>query len=238
MAMGCQILMMDGDLRLVQTMGTFLGQSGFSLIPVATGREGLDRLAEACVHHDLVLLDMMLPDMDGIEICRAIRLLEGHRSKTPILMLTGKSEAADRIMALESGADDCMTKPFNPYELLARVRAILRRRGPAPERPSQIMRFGALEIDQVMRTARVGERLCKLSQSQFDVLVALALQAGSVLTRGQLMNSTDQRPSLLSVRAIDVQIWRLRQAIESDAKKPKRIITVSGAGYMFVRQQD
>lgn len=237
--MTSRLLMIDDDVRLVQMIGKFLGQSGFSLVHAATGRAGMDCLAMESTRYDLVLLELVLPDIDGLEVCRTLRSSpKGSRAETPILMLTAKAEPMDRIIGLESGADDYLTKPFNPHELLARIRAILRRVGPVPDEPSPIMRFGSLAIDQVMRTVSVDDRLCKLTQSQFDLLLTLAHQAGKVLTRGYLMKSSEHRPSLLSVRAIDVQIWRIRQAIESDAKMPKRIITVSGAGYLFAKQQD
>jgi len=230
--------MIDDDLRLAQIIEKFLMPSGFTFAHCTTGYGGMDWLAKDGNVCDLVLLDRVLTDIDGLEICRQIRSIKGPQSKASILVLSEKTDPMDPIIALDSGADDYLRKPFNPHELLARMKAILRRRGPMPVDPSQILRFGSLEIDQVMRCARVGGRPCKLTQSQFDVLVALALQAGKVLTRGHIMTSTDYRTSQLSLRAIDVQIWRIRQAIETDAKFPKRIITVNGAGYLFVKQQD
>lgn len=230
--------MIDDDLRLAQIIEQFLGPSGFTFTHATTGCTGMDWLANERNFCDLVLLEMALPDIDGFEICRQIRALKRPLSRASIVVLSGKTEPMDPIIALDAGADDYLRKPFNPHELLARIKAILRRRGQVPSEASQILRFGSLEIDQVMRCARVGGRSCKLTQSQFDVLVALALQPGKVLTRGHIMTATDYRTSQLSLRAIDVQIWRIRQAIETDAKFPKRIITVNGAGYLFVKQQD
>lgn len=230
--------MIDDDARLAQFIESFLTPSGFAVTHATTGRTGMDWLANERNICDLVLLNLVLPDIDGIEICRQIRSLKGPRSKASILVLSENPDPMGPIIALDSGADDYLRKPLNPHELLARIKAILRRRGQVPGVSSQILRFGSLEIDQVMRCANVGGRPCKLTQSQFDVLVALALQAGKVLTRGHIMTSTDYRTSQLSLRAIDVQIWRIRQAIETDAKMPKRIITVNGAGYLFVKQQD
>jgi DNA-binding response OmpR family regulator len=186
----------------------------------------------------LVILDLMLPDMDGLEVCRRIRSLPGALACTSILMLTAKGDAMDRIIGLEMGADDYLPKPFEPRELLARIRAVLRRHTePLPTSSSQL-RFGALEIDRDARAVSVAGQPCELTSYQFDLLVALAERAGRVLTRDQIMEAVRGRELDAFDRSIDVHMGRIRAAIEADAKNPKRILTVRGVGYVFARQQD
>jgi DNA-binding response OmpR family regulator len=181
-----------------------------------------------------VILDVMLPDLDGFETCRRMRAF----SDVPILMLTAKGEDTDRIVGLELGADDYLPKPFNPRELLARLKAILRRRsGPASD-ASRMLRFGRLEIDPGSRSARIDGRDCAMTSYQFDLLVALAKNAGRVLSREQLMEMARGEELEAFDRSIDVHVSRIRSAIESDPKQPRRIITVRGLGYVFARVQD
>jgi DNA-binding response OmpR family regulator len=148
----------------------------------------------------------------------------------------------DRIIGLELGADDYLPKPFEPRELLARVRAVLRRRGEASatsvSRSTPVLRFGSLEIDRDARTVQVGEQGCELTSYQFDLLVAMAERAGRVLTRDQIMEAVRGRELEAFDRSIDVHIGRIRNAIEADSKEPKRILTVRGVGYVFAKQQD
>jgi DNA-binding response OmpR family regulator len=187
---------------------------------------------------DLVILDLMLPDMDGLEVCRRIRALPGALAQVPVLMLTAKGDPMDRIIGLEIGADDYLPKPFEPRELLARIRAVLRRRVEgAPQAGNQLC-FGSLEIDRDARTVSVGSQVCDLTSYQFDLLVALAERAGRVLTRDQIMEAVRGRELDAFDRSIDVHMGRIRAAIEVDAKNPKRILTVRGVGYVFARQQD
>jgi len=178
------------------------------------------------------VLDLMLPDMDGLEVCRRVR----STNDVPILMLTARGEPADRIVGLEIGADDYLPKPFEPRELLARLKAVLRR-GRAPA-TSALLRFGRLEIDRDARTVRVDGREKMLTGYQFALLAALAENAGRVLTRDQLMDLVKGEPLEAYDRSIDVHVSRIRAAIEDDPKKPKRILTVRGAGYVFARAQD
>ncbi len=187
---------------------------------------------------DLVILDLMLPDIDGLEVCRRIRALPGALASTPILMLTAKGDPMDRIIGLELGADDYLPKPFEPRELLARIRAVLRRRGEGPAASAKVLRFGTLEIDRDARTVTVGGADRELTSYQFDLLVALAERAGRVLTRDQIMEAVRGRELEAFDRSIDVHMGRIRAAIEVDAKAPKRILTVRGVGYVFARQQD
>jgi DNA-binding response OmpR family regulator len=153
-------------------------------------------------------------------------------------MLTAKGDPMDRIIGLEVGADDYLPKPFEPRELLARIRAVLRRRVDGTAQVSRHLRFGSLEIDRDARTVRVGTQACDLTSYQFDLLVALAERAGRVLTRDQIMEAVRGRELDAFDRSIDVHMGRIRAAIELDAKAPKRILTVRGVGYVFARQQD
>ena len=240
--MSSQLLMIEDDARLAQMVGEYLGQSGLQVTHRADGKSGLAQLQgpDAGPLPDLVILDLMLPDMDGLEVCRRIRSLQGHAAQVPVLMLTAKGDPMDRIIGLELGADDYLPKPFEPRELLARIRAILRRRtdGGNATAATQVLRFGTLEIDRDARTVTVAGELADLTSYQFDLLVALAERAGRVLTRDQIMEAVRGRELEAFDRSIDVHMGRIRAAIEADPKNPKRIVTVRGVGYVFAKQQD
>ncbi len=234
--MSSRLLMIEDDGRLASMVGEYLAASGFAFTHAADGLSGLARLqADA---PDLVILDLMLPDIDGLDVCRRIRALPGETARTPILMLTAKGDPMDRIVGLELGADDYLPKPFEPRELLARIRAVLRRRNDGPVATPQVMRFGSLEIDRDARTVNVAGAPCELTSYQFDLLVALAERAGRVLTRDQIMEAVRGRELEAFDRSIDVHMGRIRAAIEHDVKAPKRILTVRGVGYVFARQQE
>ncbi|MDH4175912.1 MAG: response regulator transcription factor [Betaproteobacteria bacterium] len=227
--MAQRILLIEDDVRLAGMIAEYLGEAGFRVDHVALGKAGLERLARDA--HDAVVLDLSLPDMDGLDVCRQLRA----RFDVPVLMLTARGEPADRVVGLELGADDYLPKPFEPRELLARLRAILRRgRG----RAAAALRFGRLEIDRDARAVRVGGAEKKLTAYQFALLAALAENAGRVLSREALMDLLKGAPLDAFDRSIDVHVSRLRQAIEDDPKKPRRIITVRGGGYVFARAQD
>jgi two-component system, OmpR family, phosphate regulon response regulator OmpR len=238
--MSAQLLMIEDDTRLATMVGEYLGQSGFGFNHAADGLSGLAQLqAEgASQAPDLVILDLMLPDIDGLEVCRRIRALPGSLAQTPVLMLTAKGDPMDRIIGLELGADDYLPKPFEPRELLARIRAVLRRRGEGAAPSAKVMRFGSLEIDRDARSVMVDNAPCELTSYQFDLLIALAERAGRVLTRDQIMEAVRGRELEAFDRSIDVHMGRIRAAIEVDAKNPKRILTVRGVGYVFAKQQD
>ena len=240
--MSSQLLMIEDDARLAQMVGEYLGQSGLQVTHCADGKSGLDQLQgpDAGPLPDLVILDLMLPDMDGLEVCRRIRSLQGSAAQVPVLMLTAKGDPMDRIIGLELGADDYLPKPFEPRELLARIRAILRRRtgGGSSAPATQVLRFGTLEIDRDARAVTVAGELADLTSYQFDLLVALAERAGRVLTRDQIMEAVRGRELEAFDRSIDVHMGRIRAAIEQDAKNPRRILTVRGVGYVFAKQQD
>ena len=226
-----RLLMIEDDAALAQLVREYLGPMGFDVASVGTAAEGLRRVGDEVF--DAVLLDVMLPDLDGFEVCRRIR----SSSDVPVLMLTARGDDEDRIAGLEIGADDYLPKPFNPRELLARLRAILRRRRPAPGR-SAPLRFGRLEIDRDARVIRVDGDEKTMTGYQFDLLLALAESAGRVLSREALM--TRVRGDALEAfdRSIDVHVSRLRAAIEDDPRRPRRILTVRGAGYVFAKKQD
>jgi two-component system response regulator RstA len=233
-----QLLMIEDDTRLAHMVGEYLGQSGFGFHHAPDGMSGIEQLQQHAP--DLVILDLMLPDIDGLDVCRRIRSLPGGLAKVPVLMLTAKGDPMDRIIGLELGADDYLPKPFEPRELLARIRAVLRRRGDnaAPVASDTVLRFGTLEIDRDARTVTVGGALADLTSYQFDLLVAMAERAGRVLTRDQIMEAVRGRELEAFDRSIDVHMGRIRAAIEVDAKVPKRILTVRGVGYVFAKQQD
>ena len=242
--MSTHLLMIEDDTRLAQMVGEYLGQSGMQVSHRGDGASGLAQLQGAAggALPDLVILDLMLPDMDGLDVCRRIRALPGPAARVPVLMLTAKGDPMDRIIGLELGADDYLPKPFEPRELLARVRAVLRRRGEGgvvgATRATQVMRFGSLEIDRDARTVSVAGEPAELTSYQFDLLVAMAERAGRVLTRDQIMEAVRGRELEAFDRSIDVHIGRIRGAIEADSKDPKRILTVRGVGYVFAKQQE
>ena len=228
--MAQRILLIEDDNRLAEMVRDYLGQSDFDVAIAGTGQKGLD------LHHggqfDAVLLDLMLPDMDGLDVCRALR----GRDRVPIMMLTAKGEPLERVVGLELGADDYLPKPFEPRELLARLRAILRRG--RDEEPSGLLRFGSLEIDSGAMEARLHGRVCALTAHQFKLLEILAARAGRVLSRDTIMNALKGESLAAFDRSIDVHVSRIRAEIEDDPNHPRRLITVRGAGYVFARSQD
>ena len=208
----------------------YLGEAGFQVSTAATGGAGLAQLGRE--PYDALVLDLMLPDIDGLEVCRQLRAT----SDTPVLMLTARGDTMDRVVGLEIGADDYLPKPFEPRELLARLRAILRRR--QSSRASDVLRFGRLEIDRDARVVRVEGAERSLTGHQFTLLVALAEKAGRVLSRDTLMDLVKGEALEAFDRSIDVHVSRIRAAIEDDPKKPRRLLTVRGAGYVLAKQQD
>jgi DNA-binding response OmpR family regulator len=228
-----RVLVVEDDPRLAEMLGEYLGQAGFRITVAPAGAAALRRLA-AEAPYDAVVLDLMLPDMDGLDVCREIRA----RSDTPVLMLTARGDAIDRIIGLELGADDYLPKPFEPRELLARLRAILRRRVPAGADGQTALHFGRLDIDAAARAVRVDGVRRELTGYQFDLLLVLAQNAGRVLSREALMDKVKGEHLEAFDRSIDVHVSRIRAAIEDDPKKPRRVITVRGAGYVFAKAQD
>ncbi len=225
-----QILLIEDDVRLAGMVRDYLGESDFDVTIAGTGSQGLGLQKER--GFDAIILDLMLPDSDGLEVCRTLRATDS----VPILMLTAKGDPMDRVVGLELGADDYLPKPFEPRELLARLRAILRR-GKGDDR-ADIMRFGGLEIDTRTMEARIDGRLCALTAHQFKLLEIMAKAPGRVLSRGYLMDQSKGEYLEAFDRSIDVHISRIRAEVEKDPKNPRRVLTVRGAGYVFARVQD
>ena len=225
-----RILLIEDDARLARMVDDYLTGAGFRVTQAATGKAGL-ALAERDAF-DALVLDLMLPDMDGLDLCKALRV----RNQTPILMLTARGDAMDRVVGLEMGADDYLPKPFEPRELLARLRAILRRAHTSA--PANVLQFGRLEIDKDAREVRIDGAPRTLTSYQFALMLAMAERAGRVLSRDTLFDLVKGESIEAFDRSIDVHISRIRAAIEDNPKKPRRVITVRGAGYVFAKAQE
>jgi len=228
------ILLIDDDARLTRMVGDYLRTQGFDVDTAGTLADGRMRLGAGT--YDALVLDLMLPDGDGLDFTRELRANPATR-RLPLMMLTARGEPTDRIVGLELGADDYLPKPFEPRELLARVKALLRRASPEPVN-EEVLRFGKLEIDLGAHEARLDGVRCDLTSHQFDLLVVLARSPGRVLSRDQIMDALKGHPLEAFDRSIDVHISRIRSVIEEDAKNPKRVLTVRGSGYLFARKQD
>jgi len=224
-----RVLLIEDDSRLAAMVSEYLGEAGYRVTTAASGASGLERLGSE--PYDALVLDLSLPDMDGLEVCRRLR----PRWDLPVLMLTARGDTMDRVVGLELGADDYLPKPFEPRELLARLKAILRRGSTKTGR--RLLRFGRLEIDRDARAVRIAGTEKTLTSLQFALLVALAENAGRVLSRDALMDLVKGEKMDAFDRSIDVHVSRIRAAIEDDPKKPRRVITVRGAGYVFAKQQ-
>lgn len=231
---GKSILIVDDDQEIRSLLANFLESHGFTVSTARDGPEMQRRLEHG--RHDLAILDLMLPGPDGLELCRLIR----QRSAMPIIMLTARAEDTDRIVGLELGADDYVTKPFNPRELLARIRAVLRRTGGklatlGGEQPVRGYRFEgwvlSLERRELVNPAGV---MVDLSTGEFDLLTAFLEAPNRVLTRDHLLDVARSQPDAVFDRAIDVQVSRLRKKIEPRDTDPAMIRTIRGAGYLFV----
>jgi DNA-binding response OmpR family regulator len=223
------VLVVDDDERLCDMLARYLGQHGYQVSCRHTAQAGLAE--QRRLRPDAIILDLMLPDGDGLELCTRLRA----DSAVPIIMLTARGDSTDRVIGLELGADDYLPKPFDPRELLARLRTVLRR-GSAPASP--VLRFGRLEIDREARQARVDGQARPLTGYQFDILLALAERAGRVVSRNQLLDAVAGRAADSFDRTIDVHISGIRAAIEDDPRHPRRILTLRGVGYLFARSQD
>jgi two-component system, OmpR family, phosphate regulon response regulator OmpR len=232
--MTARLLLIDDDDRLTGMLGEYLRRAGHEVEVAPSLAAGRQRLEHGLF--DALVLDLMLPDGDGLDLCRELRSSPRHRM-LPLLMLTARGEPLDRILGLELGADDYLPKPFEPRELLARVKALLRRAAPAVG-DDNVLRFGRLEVDPGGRQARLDGQPCDLTSYQFDLLLVLARAPGRVLSRDQIMDALKGHALEAFDRSIDVHVSRIRAAIEDDPKNPRRILTVRGAGYVFARKQD
>ncbi len=229
-----RLLLIDDDLRLTDMVGGYLRHNGFEVDTAGSLAAGRDRLRQES--YDALVLDLMLPDGDGLDFTRELRSQPRTR-RLPLLMLTARGEPTDRIVGLEIGADDYLGKPFEPRELLARVKALLRRAAPDGT-DDEVLVFGRLEVDLGARQARLDGRPCDLTNHQFELLTVLARSPGRVLSRGQIMDALKGHPLEAFDRSIDVHVSRIRAVIEDDPKSPRRVLTVRGIGYLFARKQD
>ena len=232
-----RVLLIEDDARLGQMVEEYLRGAGWAVRRALTMAQALAELdaARQGPGFDAVILDLMLPDGDGLDLCRRLR---GSGDDLPVLMLSARGDPLDRVIGLELGADDYLPKPFEPRELLARLRAIVRRRQGLPG-TAQTLRFGRLEIDPQSRQARVDGELRNLTGYQFDLLLALARHPGRVLSREFLLDAVKSSGAQeVYDRSVDVHISRIRAVIEDDPRHPRRILTLRGAGYVFARSQD
>ena len=225
--MSHHLLIIDDDEQLVQMLVEYFDKQGWTLSYRLTASTGLAAIAEH--PFDALVLDLMLPDGDGFDLCREIRAA----SDIPILMLTAKGDEMDRIVGIELGADDYLPKPFNPRELLARLKAILRRSRPRTE--DDFLRFRDIVIEPAARRVTVRGKVASMTSHQFDLLYALASRAGRVQSRENLMQAVRGENLDAFDRSIDVHISRIRAAVEVDSSSPERILTVRGVGYVFAR---
>jgi two-component system alkaline phosphatase synthesis response regulator PhoP len=220
------ILVVDDEAKIVQLARDYLEASGFTVSSSLRGQEAL-----AIVRRDkpdLVILDLGLPDLDGLDVARALR----RDSSIPIVMLTARGAESDKLVGLELGADDYLTKPFSPKELVARVRAVLRRTE-AAARPGEVLRSGEVSLDTAkMRLTRAGQPI-DVTASEFQILAALVREPGRVLTRAQLLDALHGTAFESYERAIDAHIKNLRRKLEPDPHRPQFILTVYGVGYRF-----
>ncbi len=228
-----KVLIVDDDDKLRKLLVEYLEGYGYSIETLADGRGVQAEIGKQ--PPDIVILDIMLPHKNGLEVLRDIRRI----SRVPVVMLTAKGDDADRIVGLEMGADDYLPKPFNPRELLARIKAVLRRVAPderakRPGEQERALRAGGLVLDKAKQTVHRGEREISLSTTEFKLLRALMEHPNQVLTRDRLMNLARGREFEAFDRSIDVHISKLRAKLEPDPKSPERIKTVWGSGYMFV----
>jgi DNA-binding response OmpR family regulator len=226
--MSFRVLLIDDDQRLFELLRSYLGQFDVSLAHAVDGPRGLVALESS--RYDAVLLDVMMPGMDGLEVCKRIRA----KSAVPVIMLTAKGDETDRVVGLEMGADDYVPKPFGPRELLARLRAVLRRAH--PEAVSEHLSIADIEINVPAREVRVAGKPTELTGIEFDILVALVRRAGRVVPRDALMAEAGRTDVTVSERTVDVHISHLRQKLGDDSRVPRLIKTVRGVGYVLAKE--
>ena len=223
------VLVIDDEADLVELVSYNLSKEGFIVESASDGESALQKIKKG--KYDLLILDLMLPGIQGIELCRIVRN-DPKNSGLPIIMLTAKGEEIDRIIGLEMGADDYITKPFSPRELVARVKAVLRR---LREKPviENIMKIGDIEIDRERYTVTIRGKPVKLSATEFKLLLFLAERRGKVFSRGQLLDAVWRDEAFVEPRTVDVHVRRLRANIEADPANPRYIKTLRGIGYLF-----
>jgi DNA-binding response OmpR family regulator len=222
-----RVLIIDDDTRLYELLAKYLGANGVAATHAADGRRGLAALEGGV--YDAVLLDVMMPGIDGLEVCRRIR----EKSRVPVIMLTAKGDETDRVVGLELGADDYVAKPFSPRELLARLRAVLRRS--QPEVLSETLRIGDISIEVNARQVRVGTDAVDLTGIEFDILMALARRPGRVVPRDTLLSDAGRGDVSVGDRTVDVHVSHLRRKLGDDPRSPRLIKTVRGVGYVLAK---
>jgi two-component system alkaline phosphatase synthesis response regulator PhoP len=228
--MNHHVLVVDDEPAIVEIVRDYLADAGYRVSTARSGDEALRQIRS--IRPDLIVLDLGLPGLDGLDITRTIRA----SSRVPIIMLTARSAEADRVVGLELGADDYVVKPFSPRELLARVRAVLRRSGTAAELDEESdaerpLIVGELTVDRPRRMVTIGERSVDVTAAEFDLLARMAAAPGRVFTRGQLLETIHGVAVDAGERAIDAHVKNLRRKIEADPHRPRRIVTVHGVGY-------
>ena len=224
-----RVLIIDDDQRLGALLTEYLGRFNFDVTTAAHPEAGLRALKSS--DPDIVILDVMLPEMDGFAVCRRIR----ESSRVPIIMLTARGEVTDRIVVLELGADDYLSKPFEPRELVARIQAVLRRGVAATD---EVLKAGPLEVNWTTRSARLDGRELDLTSAELELLGLLMRNRGRVLSRDRIMDETRGVDWDAYDRSIDVLVSRLRQKLGDDAKRPRFIRTIRGSGYRFIGGDD
>ncbi len=222
--MPARILVVDDEVQIVRVLCGYLEQAGFAVLSAHGGREALRLFRQE--QPDLIILDLMLPEVDGLDVCRAVR----HESAVPIIMLTARVDETDRVLGLELGADDYVVKPFSPREMVARVRAVLRRGSPDPE-PAAVLTLGDLRLDVVRHEFTLGGLPVELTPSEFELLRAMMAAPARVFSRAQLLEATQGEAFEGYERTIDTHIKNLRKKIESNPRRPQRLLTVHGLGY-------
>ncbi|PYX66816.1 MAG: DNA-binding response regulator [Acidobacteria bacterium] len=228
------VLVIDDDVELCGLVSEYLGGEGFTVECVHDGKRGLEHALRG--NHLLVVLDVMLPGMNGFEVLRHLR----EKSHIPVLLLTARGEDVDRIVGLEIGADDYLPKPFNPRELVARIRAILRRtkNGDRSASPLQIVRVGDIELDPATRTVRQAGSLIELTSVEFNLLEVLLREAGRVVSRERLVNAVLSRKFSPFDRSIDMHVSKVRKKLGDSEGAPEHIKTIRGVGYIFSRPRE
>jgi len=224
--MARKILVVDDETKIVQLARDYLEHAGFAVVTASTGPTAV--AAARAEKPDLVVLDLGLPELDGLDVTRTLR----RDSNVPIIMLTARAEESDKLIGLELGADDYVTKPFSPKELVARVRALFRRVDSAGVGP-EIIRVGDVVLDVPRQQVSVGERDVELTATEFQLLATLARQPGRIFTRGQLLDSAHGVAFESYERAIDAHVKNIRRKIEPNPREPRYLIAVYGVGYKF-----
>lgn len=228
--LGKVIAVVDDEQKIREMIGSYLHNEGFETLEAADGVAAVKLVEEHEV--DLVLLDVMMPNMDGLQALREIRMIS---RKMPVIMLTARTEELDKLLGLEMGADDYITKPFSMRELVARMRAVLRRSTPDEESEEQdeVLRRGAIEVNLSTYEVKVDQEILSLTPTEYKILVTLAQKPGRVYSRLQLMNSVMGEAFVNYERSIDTHVSNLRKKVEKDAAHPEYIHTVYGIGYRF-----